>query len=206
MGSDVIAENSQEGAVQSGSSDQQTGNNSYQLSVAIVHPTKDHTRFDVPAMYGQPSFATTPLTELAPRVAAILYSFIAFVVMAAAPQIDLKSSNYEAFNYVLAMNIITFVYSILQVAHWAYKFKYDETVLPKLVEVFITFACDQVLAYLLMSASSSGATSALLSKNACTGKEKFCVQIKASVSMSFLAFFSIAASSLLSGYQVLVSL
>ncbi|KAJ7296392.1 hypothetical protein O6H91_22G055400 [Diphasiastrum complanatum] len=221
MGMEVIEESSQEGhrSQQSGSYNAADGSMGGRSAAAHhqshfgvdVHPTSAYPPYSGSPIYGRPSFSAPTLVELALRLATIVFSIIAFSVIAATSQNGFKFDNYGAFNYLLAINVLAFVYSILQVAHWTYKYGYGKNLLPPWGGACATFVCDQVLAYLLMSASSSGATATVLSQDGlgsawpaiCNGLQNFCTQAEASVSMSFLAFFSIAPSSLLSGYQLL---
>ncbi|KAM1193082.1 hypothetical protein ACFX10_013394 [Malus domestica] len=61
------------------------------------------------------------------------------------------------------------------------------------------FFMDQVLAYLLISASSSAATW-VDEWQSNWGKDEFMEMVIASVSMAFLAFVAFALNSLISGY------
>ncbi|KAK2994072.1 hypothetical protein RJ640_024336 [Escallonia rubra] len=62
----------------------------------------------------------------------------------------------------------------------------------------------QMLTYLLISASSSGATR-IDDWQSNWGKDKFPEMATASVGMSFLAFVAFATSSLISGYALCTS-
>lgn len=67
--------------------------------------------------------------------------------------------------------------------------------------LMVTFSCSQILSYLLLSASSSAAFR-VDDWQSNWGKDKFPDMAKTSVALSFIAFVSMAASSVLSGYAL----
>uniref|UniRef100_A0A2N9IZY7 CASP-like protein n=1 Tax=Fagus sylvatica TaxID=28930 RepID=A0A2N9IZY7_FAGSY len=69
------------------------------------------------------------------------------------------------------------------------------------VDVMVELICWQVLAYLLISASSSAATR-VDDWQSNWGKDEFTEMASASVGMAFLAFVAFAFSSLISGYNL----
>lgn len=70
--------------------------------------------------------------------------------------------------------------------------------------------CVQMFAYLLMSASTSAATAAVMSHNGemgihlCSnyGLHSFCARADVAVAMSFFAFFAMLSSTILSIYRI----
>ncbi|KAK7365161.1 hypothetical protein VNO80_13999 [Phaseolus coccineus] len=107
---------------------------------------------------------------------------------------------FEEFKYCLSVNVIGFVYSALQIFDLVkYFITKRHTVDPKLRGYF-NFAMDQVMAYLLISASSSAATTAHNLSYGVSEEDKFMEIAKASVALSFLAFVAFASSSIVSAF------
>ncbi|KAL2515737.1 CASP-like protein 4A3 [Forsythia ovata] len=103
--------------------------------------------------------------------------------------------------YCLFVNIIGFVYSGFQAFDLAYHLVTGMHVVSDYLRYHFNFSMDQILAYLLMSASSSAATRVddwILN----WGQDQFTLLASASVGMSFLAFLAFAISSLISGYNI----
>ncbi|KAL6281137.1 hypothetical protein ACE6H2_018018 [Prunus campanulata] len=117
------------------------------------------------------------------RVSEVVLCLISFSVMAADKTQGWSGDSfdrYKEYRYCLAVNVIAFVYAAFQ----AYNLSYH-----------------LVLAYLLISASSSAATR-VDDWQSNWGKDEFTEMATASVSMAFLAFVAFALSSLISGYNL----
>ncbi|XP_031493654.1 CASP-like protein 4A3 [Nymphaea colorata] len=141
---------------------------------------------------------------LAFRVCGLLFSLVSFSVMAADKTQGWSGDSfyrYKEYRYVISVAVITFAYSTLQLAAHLYQFATGKPAIRRPLSLYIDFACDQVLAYLLMSASSSAA-SLTDDTQAEWGKDPFTDLASGSVSISFLAFAALALSSLISGYHV----
>ncbi|KAK6920717.1 Casparian strip membrane protein domain [Dillenia turbinata] len=126
--------------------------------------------------------------ELGFRVLEAVLCLISFSVLAADKTQGWSGDSfdrYKEYRYCVAINVIAFVYAGFQACNLAYKW----------------VAGKRTLAYLLMSASSSAATRVddWVSN---WGKDKFTEMATASISVSFLAFFAFATSSLISGYNL----
>ncbi|KAL9323323.1 hypothetical protein ACSQ67_008180 [Phaseolus vulgaris] len=105
----------------------------------------------------------------------------------------------QEFKYCFSVNVIGFVYSALQIFDLVkYFITKRHTVNPKLRGYF-NFAMDQVMAYLLISASSSAATTTH-NLSIVLLEDKFMEIAKASVALSFVAFLAFASSSLVSAF------
>ncbi|KAL9157562.1 hypothetical protein ABFS82_08G012100 [Erythranthe guttata] len=143
------------------------------------------------------------------RVFGFLFCLLSLSVMAADRNqgwaID-SFNRYKEFRYCISVNVIGFLYSGAQACDLSYYLatgKYIVHQQPQLRHYF-DFGVDQIIAYLLISASSS-ATIRIDDWQLNWGKDKFPDMATASVSMSFLAFVALAANSLISGYSLCTS-
>ncbi|XP_061348584.1 CASP-like protein N24 [Gastrolobium bilobum] len=152
------------------------------------------------------------------RIAAFVLCLKALAVMAAAKQtvlykypvkfyyVEIPEAflwyNYIEFKYSMSVNVMGFVYSGIQICDLVkYLITKKHTVDPKL-RCYFNFAMDQVLAYLLISASTSAATRVHDLKTY-EGIYKFIALANASVAMSFLAFWDFALATIVSGFFIL---
>ncbi|CAH9095890.1 unnamed protein product [Cuscuta epithymum] len=138
------------------------------------------------------------------RVCEAVFCLISFSVMAADKTQGWSGDSwdrYKEYRYCLAVNVIGFVYSGFQAFNVSYYLATKKHFISHHLRHHFDFAIDQVLAYLLMSASSSSATRVddWVSN---WGKDEFTEMAIASIAMSFLAFAAFALSSLLSGYNL----
>ncbi|KAK9272357.1 hypothetical protein L1049_002728 [Liquidambar formosana] len=131
-----------------------------------------------------------------------LFCMISFSVMAADRNkgwaLD-SFDRYKEFRYCLSVNIIAFAYSGVQACDLA--FHLTTHFHRHNLRYYFDFFMDQILTYLLISASSSAATR-VEDWQSNWGKDKFPQMASASVAMSFLAFVALASSSLISGYTI----
>ncbi|KAL3813790.1 hypothetical protein ACJIZ3_015058 [Penstemon smallii] len=130
------------------------------------------------------------------RVFGFLFCLVSFAVMAADRNqgwaLD-SFQRYKEFMYCMSVNAIGFIYSGAQAT-------FNNGCVIALISPLIR----QVIAYLLISASSSAATR-IDDWQSNWGKDKFPDMATASVSMSFLAFVAVAFNSLISGYALFTS-
>ncbi|KAI3686450.1 hypothetical protein L1987_80127 [Smallanthus sonchifolius] len=105
------------------------------------------------------------------------------------------------YRYMVAVNAIAFTYAAFQAIDYTYLLVYQTHIVTYPLRCHFDFLIDQILAYLLISSSSSAATRVddwVLN----WGKDEFTKMASASVVMSFFAFLSFAFSSVLSGYNL----
>ncbi|XP_027358776.1 CASP-like protein N24 [Abrus precatorius] len=153
------------------------------------------------------------------RIAAFLLCKIAFSVLASDNQkifgrmpspywqgfyqevlYELHWYYYWEFKYCLSVNVIAFVYSLLQICDLVkYLVTKRHTLDPKLRGYF-NIAMDQAMAYLLISAASSAATRTHDWKNNTGIAYKFVTMANASIVFSFFAFVAFVSSSIVSGF------
>ncbi|GMY24923.1 CASP-like protein 4A3 [Fagus crenata] len=138
------------------------------------------------------------------RISEIVLSLISFSVMAADKTQGWSGDSfdrYKEYRYCLSVNVIAFVYSGFQAYDLAFHLVTERHVIGYHVRRHFDFFMDQVLAYLLISASSSAATR-VDDWQSNWGKDEFTEMASASVGMAFLAFVAFAFSSLISGYNL----
>ncbi|KAI9087595.1 hypothetical protein K1719_030465 [Acacia pycnantha] len=140
------------------------------------------------------------------RLSEVLLCLISFSVMAADKTQGWSGDSfdrYKEYRYCLSVNVIAFVYSGFQACDLAYQLVTGKNMINHHLRCHFDFFMDQILAYLLISASSSAATR-VDDWQSNWGKDKFTEMASASVGMSFLAFIAFAFSSLISGYNLCV--
>ncbi|WOL17021.1 glucose-1-phosphate adenylyltransferase large subunit 1-like isoform X1 [Canna indica] len=132
------------------------------------------------------------------RVAAVLLAVISFSVMVADKTEGWDGDSYgryEEFRYLVAVNVIVFVYSLFQ-AYESYRM-----IIGRPLRYYVVLSMDQILAYLLMSASSAAA-----SRNdawvSAFGSDKFTNKAGSAITISFLVFIVLALSSIISAYDL----
>ncbi|KAI3512914.1 hypothetical protein L1887_20236 [Cichorium endivia] len=138
------------------------------------------------------------------RVLEMILSLIAFSVMASDKTQGWSGDSfdrYREYRYVVAVNAIAFAYAAFQAIDMTYHLINGKHIISYSLRPHVDFLIDQILAYLLMSASSSAATRVddWVSN---WGKDEFTQMATASIGMSFLAFLAFAFSSLISGYNL----
>ncbi|XP_054807466.1 CASP-like protein 4A3 [Prosopis cineraria] len=111
--------------------------------------------------------------------------------------------RYKEYRYCLSVNVIGCVYSGFQACEKAYQLmsaKNKGIFTPNLRSHF-DYLMDQVVAYLLVSASSSAATR-VKDWESNWGKDDFTEKASASIAMAFLGFIAFAISSLISFFKL----
>ncbi|XP_020255960.1 CASP-like protein 4A3 isoform X2 [Asparagus officinalis] len=146
---------------------------------------------------------TMRIAAIGLRILTLILSMISFSVMAADKTSGWDGDSfdrYREFRYCLSVNVLVFVYSLFQGYAQIHHKMMKKPIMSRPVSYFFNFFMDQILAYLLISASSSAA-----SRNGDWvldfGSDHFTKMIDASIAMSFLAFFALAFSSIISAYK-----
>ncbi|CAB4280808.1 unnamed protein product [Prunus armeniaca] len=138
------------------------------------------------------------------RLSEVVLCLISFSVMAADKTQGWSGDSfdrYKEYRYCLAVTVIAFAYAAFQAYNLSYHLVTRKYVIRHHLRRHFDFFMDQVLAYLLISASSSAATR-VDDWQSNWGKDEFTEMATASVSMAFLAFVAFALSSLISGYNL----
>nr|GEU31182.1 CASP-like protein 4A3 [Tanacetum cinerariifolium] len=124
------------------------------------------------------------------RVMEMVLCLIAFSVMASDKTQGWSGDSfdrYREYRYVVAVNAIGFSYAAFQAIDMTYHLIHGKHIISYYLRPHFDFIIDQILAYLLISASSSAATRVddWVSN---WGKDDFTQMATASIGMSFLAF------------------
>ncbi|CAO2170884.1 unnamed protein product [Urochloa humidicola] len=142
--------------------------------------------------------------ELGFRVSAAVFCLVALSVMSADTTTGWSGDSFRRYNeyrYVLAASVVAFTYSGFQLVAEVHYIVTRRHIIEAPWRSYFNLAMDQMLAYLLLSASS-----AALSRNGVWmsrfGGDQFTKLIDASASMAFLAFISLGLSSIISAYSV----
>ncbi|XP_022775305.1 CASP-like protein 4A3 [Durio zibethinus] len=147
---------------------------------------------------------TVQMAALGFRLSEIVLCLISFSVMAADKTQGWSGDSYDRYKeyrYCLSVNVIGFVYAGFQAYDLAYYLITEKHVIHHYLRQPFDFFMDQILAYLLISASSAAATR-VDDWQSNWGKDEFTEMASASVAMAFLAFVAFAFSSLISGYEL----
>ncbi|KAA8539443.1 hypothetical protein F0562_026135 [Nyssa sinensis] len=140
------------------------------------------------------------------RVAAFCFSLAASIFMITNSRGSNSPHwyNFDAFRFVVAANAIVAVYSLFEMVASVWEISRGTTVLPEILQVWFDFGHDQVFAYLLLSAGSTGTELArtLRGRETCTANDGFCLQSEIAIALGFAGFLFLGLSSLLSGFRV----
>ncbi|KAL0692154.1 hypothetical protein Bca4012_059334 [Brassica carinata] len=144
------------------------------------------------------------MAALGVRVSEVVLCVISFSIMAADKTKGWSGDSYDRYKeyrYCLIVNVIAFVYSAFEVCDAACYIARKTYMLNCGCHDIFVFSMDQLLAYLLMSASSCAATRVddWISN---WGKDEFTQMATTSISVSFVAFVAFAASALISSYRL----
>lgn len=132
----------------------------------------------------------------------LIFSVLAFIIMASNEHGDWKNfDRYEEYRYVLAIAILSTLYTGLQTMRHVHELSSGKEILfPPQNVAMLDFVGDQLIAYLLLSAASSAVP--LTNRMRENNDNIFTDSSTSAISMEFLAFFSLAISSVLSGYKL----
>ncbi|KAG7535231.1 Casparian strip membrane protein domain [Arabidopsis thaliana x Arabidopsis arenosa] len=144
------------------------------------------------------------VTALGFRISEVILCVISFSIMAADKTQGWSGDSYDRYKeyrYCLAVNVIAFVYSAFEACDAACYIAKESYMMNCGFHDLFVFSMDQLLAYLLMSASSCAATRVddWVSN---WGKDEFTQMATASIVVSFLAFGAFAVSALISSYRL----
>ncbi|XP_019187684.1 PREDICTED: CASP-like protein 4B1 [Ipomoea nil] len=139
-------------------------------------------------------------SSLGARAAALLFSLLAFIIMASNKHGDWKDfDRYEEYRYVLAISILSTLYSGLQTFRQLHELSTGKIYSSGRNWAMIDFFGDQVAAYLLISSASSAVP--LTNKMRENNDNLFTDSSASAISMEFLAFLAMAISAVISGYK-----
>ncbi|GAB4833257.1 hypothetical protein Ancab_031504 [Ancistrocladus abbreviatus] len=135
------------------------------------------------------------------RAIALFFSLLSFIIMASNEHGGWKDyDKYEEYRYVLAMAILSTLYTGLQILNQLYQLRSGKYTIDQRTSAWVNFFGDQIMAYLLVSSASSAVP---LTNRMREGADNiFTDSSAAAISMSFLAFLALALSALVSGYKL----
>lgn len=191
---------------------------SIQAPSLMISPIKSGSLLSGSSYYTS-QFGSMKNIGLALRFGSAIFSLIAFSVIistnekrvAAGSTFFVKFSDYQAYNYLAALNLLSFLYSSGQLVLLAQA--RNSSILSSPVKWGASvYLCDQMLAFLIISSSSSAATASELSRHglrniwppACSTWKLslFCSKADVAVGMSFISFLFMLLSSFSSGYHL----
>uniref|UniRef100_A0A6J1BX26 CASP-like protein n=1 Tax=Momordica charantia TaxID=3673 RepID=A0A6J1BX26_MOMCH len=138
------------------------------------------------------------------RICGFAFCLVSFSVMASDKNQGWALDSfyrYKEFRYCMAVNVIGFLYSALQSYDLVYFLSTGKHMILNHFKQYFDFFIDQIVAYLLLSASSSAATR-VDDWQSNWGKDKFPDMAAASVGLSIVAFVAFALSCLISGHTL----
>ncbi|KAL3622733.1 hypothetical protein CASFOL_033341 [Castilleja foliolosa] len=140
-------------------------------------------------------------SSMALRCVALIFSLLAFIIMATNKHGDWREfDHYEEYRYVLAIAILSTLYTGFQVFRQFHELSTGREIIPRQYVGRIDFFGDQIVAYLLISAASSAVP---LTNRMREGSDNIFTDSSASaISMAFFAFLALALSSIISGYKL----
>lgn len=135
------------------------------------------------------------------RASALVFSLISLIVMGSNKHGDWRNfDNYEEYRYCLAIAILAFLYTGVQVSREIYQILTRKDIISARLSAYVGFAGDQIVAYLLISAMSAAAP---ITNRMREGSDNlFTDASAASIGMAFFAFIALAVSALVSGFKV----
>ncbi|WOL14795.1 CASP-like protein 4B2 [Canna indica] len=135
------------------------------------------------------------------RASSGLFSLITLIVLASNKHGDWQDfDRYQEYRYLLIIAVLASVYSMAQVLRQVKRSRTGKDLVPVQYSWTVDFAGDQVMAYLLISASSAAIP--ITNHMRETVVNIFTDASAASISMAFLAFVALAVCALISGFKV----
>ncbi|KAG9147941.1 hypothetical protein Leryth_003527 [Lithospermum erythrorhizon] len=140
--------------------------------------------------------------SLALRVSSFIFSLISFIIMTSNVHGDWQNfEKYEEYRYVFAISILSTFYTALQAFFQFNELSSGREFITRHQKLMLDFSGDQVLAYLLLSASSFAVplTNKMLEE---ISTNIFTESSTIAISMEFCSFFALATSALFSGFKL----
>uniref|UniRef100_A0A7N0T6K5 CASP-like protein n=1 Tax=Kalanchoe fedtschenkoi TaxID=63787 RepID=A0A7N0T6K5_KALFE len=135
------------------------------------------------------------------RGLALLFSLISLIIMATNKHGDGRDfDEYEEYRYVLAIAILSALYTGAQCVRHVHEFSTRTAALSRRTLASVGFCGDQILAYLLISSASSAIP--MTNRTREWSDNLFTDSLVSAISMSCLAFFALALSAIISGYKL----
>lgn len=135
------------------------------------------------------------------RGLALVFSLLSFIIMACNQHGDWRDfDKYEEYRYLLAIAMLSSLYTGLQSWRHFHQISTGKKMFDRRTSAMADFFGDQIVAYLLISSASAAVP---LTNRMREGQDNIFTDSSASaISMSFLAFFSLGLSAMVSGYKL----
>lgn len=161
-----------------------------------------------PSSYGSgaPMHASLVIADVVLRSLATVSLIVALAVLASDTQtVDGVTGSYSdstSTKYALAAAILGAVYSIYQTVSAAIRLATGRLMLPGLVSLYISYIGDQIVICLLLTGggAAAGTFRTVYDYGDCATFNTFCSQGAGAVSMIFVGFAFLAASSVISSF------
>ncbi|KAK9723606.1 hypothetical protein RND81_05G011600 [Saponaria officinalis] len=135
------------------------------------------------------------------RAFGLFFSLLSFIIMASNNHGDWREfGKYEEYRYVLAIAILSTMYTGVQTYKQVHQLQTGRELFAFKNSALIEFVGDQIMAYLLLSSASAAIP--MTNRMRESSDNIFTDSSAASISMSLLAFLSLASSSLIAGYKL----
>ncbi|CAL4992931.1 unnamed protein product [Urochloa decumbens] len=152
---------------------------------------------DVPAAPKPMAWEGRTLSMALRAIAAVL-SLLAFSIMASARTSGWNDSgHFETYRYTIGVNVVVCFYSIVQAVAKIRRLVWPSSISRSISSYCCSLFLDQVLAYLLISASSAAASRNHLWVSK-LGTDRYNNKINIAVWFSFLGFLALSANALIS--------
>ncbi|ESW06621.1 hypothetical protein PHAVU_010G062800 [Phaseolus vulgaris] len=136
------------------------------------------------------------------RGIALFLSLISFMLMASNKHGDWKEfDKYQEYRYLLAVAILSSLYSGVQVFRQLHELSTGKNTIQQRTAGLIDFVGDQVVAYLLLSSTSSAIPITDRIRES-VDNNMFTDSSAAAIAFSFFAFGCLALSAVISGYNL----
>ncbi|XP_042439927.1 CASP-like protein 4B2 isoform X1 [Zingiber officinale] len=135
------------------------------------------------------------------RALAWVFSLVAVALLASNKQGGwMNFDRYQEYRYLLSVAAIAMVYSMVQLLRQAHRFMTGKDLAPLTYSWTFDFAGDQVMAYLLISASSAAIP--ITDRMRREVVNSFTDISVVAISMTLLSFVALGSCSLISGFKV----
>ncbi|XP_065853774.1 CASP-like protein 4B1 isoform X3 [Euphorbia lathyris] len=131
----------------------------------------------------------------------LLFSLLAFIIMASNKHGDGRNfDRYEEYRYLLAISILSTLYTGGQVLRHIHELYTGKHFIHRRTSAMVDFIGDQLISYLLIYSASTAIP--LTNRMREWADNLFTDSSAGAISMTFMAFFLLGMSALLSGYDL----
>ncbi|KAL4178773.1 hypothetical protein AMTRI_Chr13g116800 [Amborella trichopoda] len=164
-----------------------------------VYTTPSPFSESIIAVAGATGVAPLHLSNLFLRFLSLFLSLLSALILTAPRSPHHSSSNYFQYRYSVGVCMVASFYSLTQLVKGIWDIASISILIPDAIYDCLTFPLDQLVCYLLISSSSAAMPATIDENDRGTMLGKLAT---ASLTMSFLAFLSMAILAILSGYKL----